>query len=130
MANERIPEDPYRSGSSDDYRSSRYDRDLPPLDREFDDSPPSSGKVALFAVGIALVLGAIFYGLNNTSTHQATNPPPSRSAQSQQSSPQAPPGMRDAKPHANTQPGMTTGAAPSQTTPPSPATRPSDGAPK
>jgi hypothetical protein len=126
MANERIPEDPYRSGPSDDFRSSRYDRDLPPLDREFDDSPPSSGKVALFAVGIALVLGAIFYGLNNTSTHQATNPPPSQTAQSQQSLPQAPPGMRDAATRANTQPGMTTGAAPS----PSPATKPSESAPK
>ena len=81
MANERFPEDPFRSGLSDDdfNRTSRYDRDLPPVDRDFDGGP-SGGKVALFAVGIALILGAVFYGLNNTSTHQATNPPPAARA--------------------------------------------------
>ena len=123
MANERIPEDPYRSGLSDDdfYRSSRYGSDLPPLDRNPDDGGPSSGKVALFAVGIALVLGAVFYGLNNTSTHQATNPPPAQTALGNQAPPQAPPGMRDVTPRANTEPGQTTGAAPSQTMPPSTA---------
>jgi hypothetical protein len=122
MANERNPEDPYRSGlSDDDFYRGRYDRDLPPLDRDFD-NPPSSGKVALFAVAIALVLGAVFYGLNNTSTHQAQNPPPSQSAQSQTGSPQAPPGT----PRTNTEPGQTTGAAPSQTMPPptAPSTMP------
>ena len=36
----------------------------------------SSGKVALFAVAVALVLGAVFYGLNNSSTgNQASNAP-------------------------------------------------------
>ena len=101
MANERIPEDPYRSGLSDgDFpRASRTDGDVSPLDRDFD-SAPSGGKVALFAVAIALILGAVFYGLNNTSTHQAQNPP-AQSAQSQNPAPRA-----------NTQPGMTTGAAP------------------
>ena len=117
MANERIPDD-------DIYRSSRYDRDLPPLDRDFDDRAPSSGKVALFAVAIALVLGAVFYGLNNTSTHQAQNPPPAQTAQgNNQVLPQAPPGMRDVTPRTNMAPGQTTGAAPLQTMPP--ATAPS-----
>ena len=62
MPNERIPEDPHRSGFSDEelYRSSRYDRDLPPLDRDFDRAPPSGGRVALFAVAVALLLGAVF----------------------------------------------------------------------
>jgi len=116
MANERIPEDPYRSGAGgDDFiRSSRYDRELPPLDRDLDDTASSGGKVALFAVAIALVLGAVFYGLNNTSTHQAANPPPAQTAQSPQGLPQSPPGT----PRANTQPGTTTGAAPSQQTMP------------
>ena len=127
MANERIPEDPYRSGLSDyDFnRSSRYDRELPPLDRDLDDRASSGGKVALFAVAIALILGAVFYGLNNTSTHQATNPPPAQTAQgSAQSLPQAAPGMRDVTPPANTEPGQTTGAAPSQPAMP-PSTAPS-----
>src|SRR5262245_42251487 len=128
MANERFPEDPFRSGLSDDdfNRTSRYDRDLPPVDRDFDGGP-SGGKVALFAVGIALILGAVFYGLNNTSTHQATNPPPTQSAQSERAAPQAPSGI-------NKEPGTTTGSAPSQSAPPATApstmNKPSDGAPK
>jgi len=131
MANERIPEDPYRSGLSDDdfSRASRYDRELSPLDRDFDDRASSGGKFALFAVAIALILGAVFYGLNNTSTHQATNPPPAQTAQGaaqgNQSLPQAPSGKRDVTPPAvNTEPGQTTGAAPSQPAMP-PSTAPS-----
>ena len=101
MANERIPEDPFRSGLSDgDFpRASRIDGDTSPVERDYD-SAPSGGKVALFAVAIALILSAVFYGLNNTSTHQAQNPP-AQSAQSQ-----------NVAPRGNTQPGMTTGAAP------------------
>jgi hypothetical protein len=65
-----------------------------------------------------VVLGALFYGLNNTSVQQAQKSPPAQTAQSQpQSQPQsplqAPPGMRDVTPHANTSPGVTTGQAPS-----------------
>ena len=37
-----------------------------------DESGPSGGKVAMFAVAIAVVLGALFYGLNNTSVNQAS----------------------------------------------------------
>jgi hypothetical protein len=130
MANERLPEDPFRSGLSDDdfNRTSRYDRDLPPVDRDLD-AGPSGGKVALFAVGIALILGAVFYGLNNTSTHQATNPPPTQSAQSERATPQAPSGMRDVTPRANTEPGTTTGSAPPATAP-STMNKSSEGAPK
>jgi hypothetical protein len=118
MANERIPDDDF-------YRSSRYESDLPPLDRNLDEGGPSGGKVALFAVAVALLLGAVFYGLNNTSTHQATNPPPAQSAQSQPSLPQAPPATRDmTPPRPNTEPGTTTGAAPAQPTMP-PSTAPS-----
>jgi uncharacterized protein HemX len=129
MANERIPEDPHRSGLSDDdfNRSSRYDRELPPRDRDFDDRASSGGKVALFAVAIALILGAVFYGLNNTSIHRATNPSPAQptqdTAQGNRSLPQAPAGMRDATPPANTEPGRTTGAAASRPAMP-PATAP------
>jgi len=108
MANQRMPEDPYRFDPDlGDYnRRARFDRDGP-LDRDFDSDPPSSGKITLFAVGIAIVLGAIFYGLNTTSLK---NPPPTQSAQSEPTSPRAPPGM-------------TTGAAPAQPALP-PATAP------
>jgi hypothetical protein len=125
MANERIPNDPYRSGLSDDDfgRQAHLDDELR-FDPEASDRV-SGAKVALFAVGIALVLGALFYGLNNTSVQQAQTSPPAQTAQSQQTQPQsplqAPPGMRDVTPHANTNadPGVTTGQAPSRPSAPS-----------
>src|ERR1700758_5300686 len=112
MANERIPNDPYRSGLSDDNfrRPQRFDNDMQ-IDPELQEGPASSSKVALLAVGIAIVLGAVFYGLNNTSVKEAQTPPP---AQTAQQSPQAPTGMRDVTPGPNSQPGTTTGAAPSR----------------
>jgi hypothetical protein len=120
MDNERIPNDPYGSGLGDkDYRrhlddEMRFDPDA----RE----AVSGAKVAMFAVAIAVVLGALFYGLNNTSVQQAQTSPPAQTAQSQpQSPPQAPPGMRDVTPRANTGLGVTTGQAPS-TAPMRPAT--------
>jgi hypothetical protein len=120
MANERIPNDPYRTGLSDDYygRPQRFDNDMQ-VDPELQEGPASSSRIALFAVGIAIVLGAVFYGLNNTSVKEAQTTPPAQTAQqSPQVSPQAPTGMRDGTPGLNNQPGMTTGAAPSRPTSP------------
>src|SRR5215475_8015381 len=121
MANQRIPNDPYdpyRSGLSDDVgRPSRFDTELQ-ADPELDEGPASSGKIALFALGIALVLGAVFYGLNNTSVHEAQTAPPTQTAQTAPANPAAPPGMRDVTPGPNTSPGTTTGAAPNRPTPP------------
>ena len=121
MADERRPTDPYRSnpadapyraGSADDeYRqAARLDNDLQP-DPELSEGPATGGKVAMFAVAVALVLGAVFYGLNNTSINHAGTSPPAQTAQS--STPAAPPGMRDVTPRPNTSPGTTTGSAPS-----------------
>jgi hypothetical protein len=117
MANERIPNDPYRSGLSDDNfgRPQRFDNDMQ-IDPELQEGPASSSRIALFAVGIAIVLGAVFYGLNNTSVKEAQTTPPAQTAQ--RTSPQAPSGMRDMRPGPNSQPGMTTGAAPSHATAP------------
>jgi len=123
MANERIPNDPYdpyRSGLSDDNfgRPQRFDEPLQ-VDPELQEGPPSTSRIALFAVGLALILGAVFYGLNNTSVKEAQTPPPAQTAQTQNAAPQgAPPGMRDVTPKANTQPGTTTGSAANRTTPP------------
>lgn len=108
MANERIPNDPYdpyRSGLSDDNfgRQQRFDNDTQ-VDPQLQEGPTSSSKIALFAVGIAIILGAVFYGLNNTSIKEAQTTPPAQTAQQ--------------PPKANTQPGMTTGAAPSHPTAP------------
>ncbi|OKO90016.1 hypothetical protein AC629_05160 [Bradyrhizobium sp. NAS80.1] len=130
MADDRFPNDPYRPNLADDeyLRAARRDADLQ-ADPELGEGPASSGKVALFAVAIAVVLGAVFYGLNNTSTgnNQASNPPATQSAQqTQPANPAAPPGMRDVTPRNNTAPGVTTGAAPNKPAPDTPA--PSDGA--
>ena len=42
------------------------DNELQP-DPELAEGPASGGKIAMFAVAIAVVLGAVFYGLNNSS---------------------------------------------------------------
>src|ERR1700722_11461353 len=126
MANERIPNDPYRPTlTGDDLRGddlrgpARLDNELQP-DPELAEGPASGGRIALFAVAIAVVLGAVFYGLNNSSINQAGT---SSTAQNttQSSPPATPGGMRDVTPRSNTAPGTTTGAAPAkpQTPPPS-----------
>ena len=118
------PNDPYRAGLTDDdirrqARLNSLDNELQP-DPELSEGPASGAKVAMFAIAIAIVLGAVFYGLNNSSVNQAGTTPASQTAQTQPANPAAPPGMRDVTPKANSQPGMTTGAAPDR-----PATLPS-----
>ena len=113
MANERIPDDPFRPNLSDDdfRRQARLDNELQP-DPELAEGPASGGKVAMFAIAIAVVLGAIFYGLNNTTINQAGT---SSTAQN------------TVTPRANTDQGMTTGAAPTRMN--RPANPPADNAP-
>jgi hypothetical protein len=130
MANERNPNDPYRSNPVDDpYRSNladdeyrraaRLDNELQP-DPELAEGPASGGKIAMFAIAVAVVLGAVFYGLNNSSVQQSG--PSTAQNTTQSSPPAAPPGMRDVTPR-NTDQGTTTGAAPARPQPP-PATAP------
>ena len=120
------PDDPYRANLTDEEirRQARFnslDNGLQP-DPELAEGTTSSTKIAMFAVAVAVVLGALFYGLNNTSVNQAGTTPSTQTAQTQPANPAgAPPGMRDVTPRTNTQPGMTTGAAPAQ-----PATPPSE----
>jgi hypothetical protein len=106
MDNERIPRDPYRSGLSDDDfgRPSRFETEAQ-IDPDLTEGRASNGKIALLALAIAVVLGAVFYGLNNTSVHEASNAPPAQTAA--QPNPAQPP-------KANTEPGMTTGSAASE----------------
>jgi hypothetical protein len=124
MAYQPNPNDPYPTGLSDE--EIRQQARLNSLDTELQANPvlnddrASGAKVAMFAVAIALVMGALFYGLNNTSVNQAGTTPPSQTAQTTPASPTAPPGMRDVTPRANTDSGTTIGAAPSRPTPASP----------
>jgi len=122
MAYQPNPNDPFRASLTDDEirhqaRLNSLDNELQP-DPELAEGPASSGKVAMFAIAIAVVLGAVFYGLNNTTINQAGTTPPAQTAQTQPANPAAPPGMRDVTPKANSEPGMTTGAAPARPTPP------------
>jgi hypothetical protein len=112
MADQPHPDDPYRFSLTDDgiRRQARLDNELQP-DPELVEAPASGGRIAMLAVAIAVILGAVFYGLNNTPVHQAGT-----SSTAQNTAPEtpivAPPGMRDVTPRSNMQPGMTTGAAP------------------
>jgi hypothetical protein len=112
MANPYFPEDPYRSRFDEDEarRARELDTRLQ-VDPEMDEAPASNGRIALYALGIAVLLGAVFYALNNTSVQNAGTAPPIQTSQSQP----AAPGMA---PRPNTAPGMTTGAAPSRPTAP------------
>jgi hypothetical protein len=85
-------------------REARLEREAQ-FDPELAEGPAGTGKMALFALAVALILGAVFYGLNNSSVHEASTAPPAQTAQTQPANP-------------NSQPGMTTGSAANRPTPP------------
>jgi hypothetical protein len=126
------PDDPYRSNPTDAdiRRQARLDNELQ-ADPELAEGPASGGRVAMFALAIALVLGAVFYGLNNSSVNQAGTSPPTSTAQNTErtSPPAAPTGMRDVTPRSNSEPGTTTGAAPARPAPAPAANPPASPAP-
>jgi hypothetical protein len=113
MAYERNPNDPYRPNidlADDELQRMRRDPELQ-AEPALEDGPASGGKVAAFAIAIAVVLGAVFYGLNNSSMNPAGT---GQTTAQTQTAPAAPTGMRDVTPRNNTEPGMTTGAAPAR----------------
>lgn len=118
------PDDPYRTNpaDSDIRRQARLESELQ-ADPELAKGPASGGKIAMFAIAIAVVLGAVFYGLNNSNVNEAGTTPSTSTAQNTErtSPPTAPTGMRDLTPRTNTEPGTTTGAAPARPAPPAPA---------
>ncbi|MGJ4950466.1 hypothetical protein [Bradyrhizobium sp. HKCCYLS20291] len=137
MANERLPNERYPDGmnrpdmpprpdmttrpgmagsdmtgagmtGSEYERAARMDSQLQP-DPELTEGRSSTGRVAAYALGIAILLGAVFYGLNNMSTRndQASTTPASQSTST-----------TNGNGNGNTSPGVTTGAAGDRTTPP------------
>src|ERR1700745_1676799 len=127
MAYQPNPNDPFGTNLGDDEfrrqaRLNSLDTEIQP-DPELAEGPASGAKVAMFAIAIAVVLGAVFYGLNNSSVHQAGTTPPAQTAQTQQANPPAaPPGMRNLTPRSTSDSGMTTGAAPARPATPPAAT--------
>jgi len=114
------PQDPYRQDPT------RLDNALQP-DPARAGGPVNVGRITIFALSLVVVLGAVYYGLNNTAmapdaaktatSAPANNAPTNNMADSGSSKPAVPPGVRDVTPRSgqntqNTQPGMTTGAAP------------------
>jgi len=116
------PNDPSDRGQREPLRTHIGERRSPvdmdnelQADPEMADGPAGNARIALFTVGIAIVLGVVFYALNNTSMQQQASTVPTP-ANSQSSSSSIPP----AAPRPNSQPGTTTGAAPAQNPPSSP----------
>ncbi len=70
-------------------RQARLDNELQ-ADPELAEGPASGGKVAMFAIAIAVVLGAVFYGLNNSTVNQAGTSPPTSTAQNRRRRPPRP----------------------------------------
>lgn len=126
------PDDPNRTNltDADIRRQARLDNELQ-ADPQLAEGPSSGGRVAMFAIAIAVVLGAVFYGLNNSTVNQAGTAPPTSTAQNtERTSPPAPPtGMRDVTPRTNMEPGTTTGAAPARPAPAPEANSPASPAP-
>ena len=109
MADENNSSDPRDRNYRKDPTRTYIDDRRSPADAENDmqvdpvmtEGPASNSRITLFAIGIAVILGVVFYGLNNSSLQQ------------QQAS--------TAPIHTNSQPGTTTGAAPAKPQTPSPA---------
>jgi hypothetical protein len=67
MAKIPNPNDPYRPNPADDISNpAPFDSELQ-ADPELTEGPASGSRMAVYALGIVVVLGAVFYGLNNTS---------------------------------------------------------------
>lgn len=116
MAYRTNPNDPFITPPPDDLP--RATDPVLASDR-FDDAGPASGtRIALYAVAILAIVGALFYGMSTATNDTASNPPAGSMAQRPVT---APPPVRDVTPRNNTEPGMTTGAAPSQPAPAAPA---------
>lgn len=129
MALPREPDESYRLAQNEmPPRPSRFDDELQP-DLEMTEGPASSGRMAAYAIAALLIVGAVLYGIAHTSTSDTastTPPPPASNTAANRPAPMPPP-ARDMAPRPNSEPGTTTGAAPSMA-PKAPA--PADGATK
>src|SRR5262245_62964287 len=108
MAYRPNPNDPFITPPPGD----DYPRNIDPMmpsDR-FDDAGPVSGtRIALYAVAVLALIGALFYGMSTATNHDtASNPPPPANNMAAQRPTTAPPAVRDVTPRPNTAPGTTT----------------------
>ncbi len=129
MARQQRPDTPYepdrlRDPTTEADFSANQMRPPTGLDNEVQpdlplkEGPSSNTSIALIAVGIAIVLGIVFFGLNSSSLHQASTAPKQTTSQNSAST----------APRANTEPGSTTGTAPATPQTNSPASTQPGGA--
>lgn len=138
MAFERNPDDPSRSDrASEDLLRRRAELldDKLQADPELAEGPASGSRIALFAIALVAILGAVFYGLNSSTT----TPEPASTAQTTPAAPagsntalapRPPAGQTTGQAPSTGQPaGQTTGAAPTPAQPSPPAPAPAPNAP-
>jgi hypothetical protein len=130
MANNQNANDPYRAGLADGHRATpprHFDDELQPAPL-LEEAPARGNRAAVYTLGIVILLGVVFYGLNtnNTTTTAVQNAPVTQDtakkapaptnnvADTSTERPPLPPGVRDVTPRNNDAPGVTTGAAPSR----------------
>ena len=130
MANSPNPNDPYRASVSEQHRATpprHFDAELQPAP-PLEEAPARGSRVAVYTLGVVILLGVVFYGLNtsNTTTTAVQNAPVTQDtakkapaptnnvADTSTEKPPLPPGVRDVTPRNNDAPGVTTGAAPSR----------------
>jgi hypothetical protein len=113
MADERNPDDRFRFNLTDEgiRRQTRVEDELQ-ADPELAEGPASGSRIAIYAIAIAVIVGTLFYAMNNTPIEQAGT---SSTVQNTAQTPAATPDAGRANGSApNSAPGMTTGAAPAQ----------------
>lgn len=113
MAYRSNPNDPFITPPPADDFTRRVDP-LRPADRLEAAGSVSATRVAIYAVAVLALVGALFYGMSTATNETASNPPANSMAQ--RPAP-APPPVRDVTPRNNTESGVTTGAAPTQPAP-------------
>jgi hypothetical protein len=101
MANRFPPDDTDRMRAEDaDPRGARELDNRLQVDPELEEGRVSGGRMAAYAVGVLIVLAAVFFGLNRATKENAGTTPPIQTSQSQSTAPRP-----------NTAPGTTTGTA-------------------
>jgi hypothetical protein len=122
-ANDPFRTDPLNAAPRDPIR---LDNELQP-DPELAEGRAGGSRIAVYAVAAAILLGAVFYGLNSGTTPNDAGRTASTAPTTQDNAPKAPfptnniadsnsrppvaPGVRDVTPR-NSDDGMTTGSAP------------------
>lgn len=75
MTSERLRNDPYRADFGEDLGRAPALEDALRFDADVAEGPGDGTKVALIAVALALLMGALFYGLSNWNSNEADNSP-------------------------------------------------------